>query len=282
MLSKIGEQYAIFAVLHFAAGPPDLAAILHVDRRGDAADAIAMLDEMLPPSWHDALDDVICAPEIAALDHFLTSEAAAGKVIYPAPAHWFRALALTPLNAVRVVILGQDPYHGPDQAHGLSFSVQPGVRIPPSLRNIYKEMESDLAISPAKHGFLEHWAQQGVLLLNAVLTVESGKAASHQKRGWEALTDAIIAAVNREAEPSAFLLWGAHAQKKAALIDTVEQGGRHRILAAPHPSPLSAYQGFFGSRPFSQANAFLGQQGRGAIDWQIPSNSPEMIDLFDH
>jgi uracil-DNA glycosylase len=167
---------------------------------------------------------------------------------------------------VRVVILGQDPYHGAGQAHGLCFSVKPGVRVPPSLMNIYKELRSDLGIAPATHGFLESWARQGVLLLNAVLTVEGGQAASHAGRGWEAFTDAVIAAVNARETPTVFLLWGAHAQKKAASVDT----GRHLVLRAAHPSPLSAHGGFFGCRHFSKANAFLEAHSHARIDWRLP------------
>lgn len=205
-----------------------------------------------------------------ALEAFLDAEQTAGTAIFPARADWFRALALTPPDAVRVVILGQDPYHGPGQAHGLSFSVQDGVRIPPSLRNIYKELAADLGIAPARHGLLEHWATQGVLLLNAVLTVRMGAAASHQKRGWERFTDAVIRVVAESSEPTVFLLWGAHAQKKAAFVEDVTQGGRHLVLKAAHPSPLSAHTGFFGSGPFSAANAFLMAHERGAIDWALP------------
>jgi uracil-DNA glycosylase len=168
---------------------------------------------------------------------------------------------------VRVVILGQDPYHGEGQAHGLCFSVQPGVRTPPSLVNIYKEMQEDLGIPPARHGFLEHWAKQGVLLLNSVLTVEMGRAASHQGRGWERFTDAVIRAVNEQEKPVVFILWGSYAQKKAAFVDR----DRHLVLRSAHPSPLSAHNGFLGSRPFSKANAFLEQHGRQPIDWQLPA-----------
>ena len=169
-----------------------------------------------------------------------------------------------------MVILGQDPYHGPGQAHGLCFSVQPGVRTPPSLVNIYKEMASDLGIPPARHGYLKHWAEQGVLLLNNVLTVESGQAASHQGKGWEKFTDAAVAAVAADPAPKVFILWGSHAQRKAANVPGLGADGPHLILRAPHPSPLSAHNGFFGSRPFSQANAFLEAHGRGAIDWRLP------------
>jgi uracil-DNA glycosylase len=173
---------------------------------------------------------------------------------------------LTPLNEVRVVILGQDPYHGPGQAHGLCFSVQQGVRTPPSLVNIYKELEADLGIKPRHHGCLEHWAKQGVLLLNSVLTVERGLAASHSKRGWERFTDRIIARVNDKAEPVVFLLWGSYAQKKAAFVD----GSRHLVLKAAHPSPLSAHSGFLGCRHFSRSNAFLEERGLKPIEWALP------------
>ncbi|HYZ48656.1 MAG TPA: uracil-DNA glycosylase, partial [Sphingomonas sp.] len=194
-----------------------------------------MGDVKLHPSWLAPLGGEFADPYMAGLKQFLLAEKAAGKRIFPAGGEWFRALDLTPLEDVRVVILGQDPYHGPGQAHGLCFSVRPGTRIPPSLVNIYKELESDLGIPPARHGFLEHWAQQGVLLLNAVLTVEMGMAASHQGRGWERFTDAVVRLVNARAEPVVFLLWGSHAQKKAAFVD----GSRHLVLKAPHPSPLS-------------------------------------------
>jgi uracil-DNA glycosylase len=217
-------------------------------------------------SWRAPLADLFASPGMQALKAFLASERAAGKIIYPRPSEWFAALDHTPLDAVRVVILGQDPYHGPGQAHGLAFSVRPGVRVPPSLVNIYKELDADLGIPSARHGHLVHWAEQGVLLLNNVLTVEDGQAASHQGRGWEAFTDAVVALVNARAAPAVFLLWGSHAQKKAARVD----GTRHLILKAPHPSPLSAYTGFFGCRHFSQANAFLEAKGMAAIDWALP------------
>jgi len=224
----------------------------------------------LHPSWLAPLGSEFEQDYMAALRAFLVAEKAAGKRIFPRGPEWFRALDLTPLEDVRVVILGQDPYHGPGQAHGLCFSVQPGTRIPPSLVNIYKEMESDLGIPPARHGFLEHWAKQGVLLLNAVLTVEMGRAASHQGRGWERFTDAVIRLVNERARPAVFMLWGSHAQKKAAFVDSIERGGRHLVLRAPHPSPLSAHTGFFGSRHFSQANDFLRSRGEKPIDWALP------------
>lgn len=224
----------------------------------------------LHPSWLAPLKGEFEAPYMAALREFLVAEKAAGKRIFPAGSEWFRALDLTPLEQVRVVILGQDPYHGEGQAHGLCFSVKHGVRTPPSLVNIYKEMESDLGIPPARHGFLEHWAQQGVLLLNSVLTVQMGNAASHQGRGWEKFTDAVIRLVNARAEPVVFMLWGSHAQKKAAFVDSVDRGGRHLVLKSVHPSPLSAYGGFFGSKPFSKANAFLESRGMAPIDWRLP------------
>jgi uracil-DNA glycosylase len=205
-----------------------------------------------------------------ALKDFLTGEKAAGKRIFPKGGEWFRALDLTPLDTVRVVILGQDPYHGPGQAHGLAFSVRPGTPPPPSLVNIYKELQSDLGIPPARHGYLEHWARQGVLLLNSVLTVQMGLAASHRDRGWERFTDAVIRLVNAKPEPVVFILWGAYAQKKAAFVDSVDKGGRHLVLKSPHPSPLSAHNGFFGSRPFSKANAFLAEHNPPPIDWQLP------------
>ncbi len=220
----------------------------------------------LHDSWRTPLAAHFASAEMQALKAFLAAERAAGKIIHPRPADWFAALDLTPLDQVRVVILGQDPYHGPGQAHGLAFSVQPGVRVPPSLRNIYKELHTDLGIAPAPHGHLVHWAQQGVLLLNSVLTVEEGQAASHQKRGWEGFTDAVIALIAAQSRPVVFLLWGAHAQKKAGHVNSA----RHLILTSAHPSPLSAHTGFLGSRPFSQANAFLEAHGMPPVDWALP------------
>nr|CAD6618547.1 uracil-DNA glycosylase [Rhizobium sp. TCK] len=220
----------------------------------------------LEESWRQALAPEFGNPYMSELRRFLMSEKEAGKRIFPKAGEYFRALNLTPLDQVKVVILGQDPYHGLGQAHGLCFSVQPGVRIPPSLVNIYKELQSDLGIPPASHGFLEHWARQGVLLLNSVLTVEEAQAASHQGRGWERFTDAVIRAVNERCDGVVFLLWGSYAQKKAAFVDR----DRHLVLRAPHPSPLSAHNGFFGSRHFSQANAFLVSKGRQPIDWKLP------------
>ena len=224
--------------------------------------------DAVPTSWRAALEPVLSTPEARRLGGFLSTEEAAGKHIYPPRGERLAALALTPLDSVKVVILGQDPYHGAGQAHGLAFSVREGVRVPPSLVNIYKELQADLGIPPASHGNLSSWARQGVLLLNNALTVEEARAGSHQKMGWEAITDACVAAVAARAEPCVFLLWGSHAQKKAARVPGL-MDGRHLVLQSPHPSPLSAYAGFFGSRPFSQANAFLEARGRGAIDWRV-------------
>jgi uracil-DNA glycosylase len=229
-----------------------------------------MTDPRIDPSWLEPLREEFAGPGMAALRTFLKGEKAAGKRIFPHSSDWFRAPELTPLPDVRVVILGQDPYHGEGQAHGLCFSVRPGVKPPPSLLNIYKELATDCGIAPATHGFLEHWATQGVLLLNSVMTVESGQAGSHQNRGWERFTDAIVRLVAAKPDPVVFLLWGAYAQKKAAFVQDEAAGGRHLVLKAPHPSPLSAHNGWFGSRPFSQANAFLERHGRGTIDWALP------------
>lgn len=224
----------------------------------------------LDPSWAEPLAELFASPLMAELRAFLLAQKAQGKRIFPKGSEYFRALDLTPLGRVRVVILGQDPYHGEGQAHGLCFSVQRGVRPPPSLKNIYKEMKADLGLDPPAHGNLSHWAEQGVLLLNSVLTVEMGQAASHQGKGWEKFTDAVIALVARQERPIVFILWGAYAQKKAAFVQDVSQGGRHCVIRSAHPSPLSAHNGFFGSRPFSRANAFLESRGEAPIDWKIP------------
>ncbi|HSI18402.1 MAG TPA: uracil-DNA glycosylase [Sphingomonas sp.] len=232
----------------------------------EPASSAVRLDE----SWRTPLAGEFAQAYMQALKDFLLAEKAAGKQIYPKGAEYFRALDLTPLDKVRVVILGQDPYHGPGQAHGLCFSVRPGVPPPPSLVNIYKEMHADLGIERARHGFLEHWARQGVLLLNSVLTVENGRAASHRERGWEKFTDAVIRLVAARRDPVVFILWGSYAQKKAAFVEDVARGGRHLVLKAPHPSPLSAHAGFFGSKPFSRTNAFLESHGSAPIDWQLP------------
>lgn len=220
----------------------------------------------LDDSWKQALSAEFASPYMQKLKDFLLAEKNAGKQIFPKGAEYFRALDLTPLPEVKVVILGQDPYHGAGQAHGLCFSVQPGVRTPPSLVNIYKELQSDLGIAPVQHGFLESWARQGVLLLNSVLTVEEARAASHQGQGWEKFTDAIIRRVNDECDGVVFLLWGAYAQKKAAFVDQA----KHLVLKSPHPSPLSAHNGFFGNHHFSKANEFLISRGKQPIDWQLP------------
>lgn len=228
------------------------------------ADTIALSD-----SWKDPLLPEFSSAYMASLREFLVQEKAAGKRIFPKGSEWFRALDLTPLEDVRVVILGQDPYHGEGQAHGLCFSVKPGVRPPPSLVNIYKEIESDLGIRPVAHGFLEHWARQGVLLLNAVLTVEKGQPASHQGKGWERFTDAIIRLINARETPVVFMLWGNYAQRKAEFVDA----SRHLVLKAAHPSPFSAHNGFLGCRHFSQANAFLESKGLPPIDWALPASA---------
>jgi len=235
-----------------------------------------MPDVKLHPDWLARIGGEFEQPYMAALKQFLGDERAKGKAIYPRPRDWFAALDATSPQDVRVFILGQDPYHGPGQAHGLCFSVQPGVRVPPSLVNIYKEMQSDLGIARASHGYLAHWAGQGVLLLNNVLTVEAGQAASHQGKGWEKFTDAVVASVASDPAPKVFILWGSHAQKKAANVAALGAGSPHLILRAPHPSPLSAHNGFFGSRPFSQANDFLEAHGRGAIDWHLP-DAPDLL-----
>lgn len=235
---------------------------------GPEGSATLVTAETVPPSWRSALDPVLALPQSRKLGGFLTAEEAAGKAIYPPRGTRLAALALTPLDAVKVVILGQDPYHGPGQAHGLCFSVQKGVKVPPSLVNIYKEIEADLGHSRPMHGNLESWARQGVLLLNNALTVEDGRAGSHQNMGWEAITDAAVAAVATKAEPCVFLLWGNHARRKAERVPGLI-GGHHLVLTAPHPSPLSAHAGFLGCRHFSKANAFLEANGRGAIDWQV-------------
>ncbi|GAA3976372.1 uracil-DNA glycosylase [Allohahella marinimesophila] len=216
------------------------------------------------PGYEPHLRQVLSQDSSRALENFLIAEEQQGKLIYPAFDNCFAALRHSPFDTTRVVILGQDPYHGPGQAHGLSFSVPPGVAVPPSLRNIYKELGSDLGLKPdAGFGCLESWADQGVLLLNAVLTVEGGQAASHAGRGWEPVTDAIVTALNEHRSGLVFLLWGSYAQKKAAAVDTT----RHLVLKAPHPSPLSAHRGFLGCRHFSAANEYIERKGGRAIDW---------------
>ena len=223
----------------------------------------------LEASWKSRLGDVFKDPRMQALGEFLRAQKTAGKVIYPPGARIFAALDSTPFDRVKVVILGQDPYHGPGQAHGLCFSVPHGIPVPPSLVNIYREIERDLGIAPPRHGCLDAWAGQGVLLLNAVLTVERGQAGSHQNKGWEYFTDACIEALDREREHLVFLLWGSYAQAKGRLID----GKRHRILKAPHPSPLSAHRGFLGCGHFSSTNQYLEETGQTPIDWQLAADN---------
>lgn len=220
----------------------------------------------IPPSWQTVLAPVLATPQSHALGALLREEERAGVVIYPPRGQRLAALALTPLDAVRVVIIGQDPYHNPGQAHGLAFSVPDGVRPPPSLANIYKELHADIGLPIPAHGNLTRWAQQGVLLLNNALTVRENQPGSHQKIGWEPITDALLAAAAARSAPCVFMLWGSHAQKKAARVAGLADAG-HLILEATHPSPLSAYKGFLGCRHFSRANRFLTEQGRGAIDW---------------
>lgn len=224
--------------------------------------------DAVPESWRSALSPVLTTAKSRALGAFLRAEEEAGKAIYPPRGTRLAALELTPLEAVKVVVLGQDPYHGPGQAHGLSFSVQDGVKVPPSLGNMFKELESDLGLPRAATGNLSPWARQGVLLLNAVLTVEDARPASHQGKGWEEITDAVVAAVAAKADPCVFLLWGGHARKKALSVPGLTDG-HHLVLTAPHPSPLSAHSGFLGCRHFSQTNAFLAANGRGAVDWRL-------------
>ncbi len=223
-------------------------------------------NEALPADWQQALATAFKQPSMQALQAFLAAETAAGKLILPPAAQRFNALHSTPLARVKVVILGQDPYPTPGHAHGLSFSVQAGVTpLPRSLSNINKELHSDLGIDNSHSGCLQPWAQQGVLLLNTVLSVAAGQAGSHQKRGWEAFTDAVISCINQQAQASVFILWGKQAQQKTALINQE----KHAIIASAHPSPLSARRGFFGSQPFSRTNQWLQQQGREPIDWAL-------------
>jgi len=220
----------------------------------------------LDASWKEKLAPVFDSPALNSLREFLRAEKAAGKHIFPPGPQIFAALDATPFDQVKVVILGQDPYHGPGQAHGLCFSVLPGVPPPPSLANIFTELGRDLGVPRPDHGCLASWARQGVLLLNTVLTVEQGRAGSHQGKGWEALTDAIVDVLNREREGLVFLLWGSPAQAKGRQIDA----SRHLVLKSVHPSPLSAHRGFFGSGHFSKANAWLADHGQAPIDWALP------------
>jgi len=238
----------------------------------------------LSPSWQAILSQEFDQPYMQALIKFLQSEQNAGKQILPPQDHWFNALNSTPFEAVKVVILGQDPYPTPGHAHGLCFSVQPDVKpLPKSLLNINKELLSDLNIDNSQNGCLQPWAEQGVLLINAVLTVEAGQANSHQNQGWELFTDAIIQAVNNQKQHCVFILWGSYAQKKGRYIDRE----KHLVLESVHPSPLSAYRGFFGSQPFSKTNAYLQAHGLQEINWQLPplnaslnKASPQQASLF--
>ncbi|NZA25253.1 uracil-DNA glycosylase [Luteimonas sp. SJ-92] len=220
----------------------------------------------LEPTWKARVGDYLLRPEMRELSAFLRQRKAAGARIYPPGPEIFAAFDATPFDAVRVVILGQDPYHGPGQAHGLCFSVRPGVPVPPSLQNMFKEIERDLGIAPPGHGCLLPWAHRGVLLLNAVLTVEQGRAGAHQGRGWEAFTDHAVETLGREREGLVFMLWGSYAQKKGAVIDA----RRHRVLRTTHPSPLSAHRGFLGCGHFSAANDYLVRTGAAPIDWSLP------------
>lgn len=223
-------------------------------------------DVKLEASWKARLGEYFQRPDMRVLGDFLRAEKRAGKAVFPPGREIFAAFEYTPFDAVKVVILGQDPYHGPGQAHGLCFSVRPGVRVPPSLANIFREIERDLGIAPPDHGCLTSWARRGVLLLNSVLTVERGRAGAHRGRGWEAFTDAVIGELNRGRDDLVFLLWGSYAQAKGRLID----GHRHHVLRAPHPSPLSAHRGFLGCGHFSAANRFLEEHGREPVDWSLP------------
>ena len=228
----------------------------------------------LEPSWKARIGDWLLRPEMRELSAFLRQRKAAGAHVFPPGPQIFAAFDATPFEQVKVVVLGQDPYHGYGQAHGLSFSVMPGVPVPPSLLNIYKEIEADLGLPRPDHGCLLPWAQRGVLLLNAVLTVEESAAGSHQGRGWEGFTDHVVETLNQQREGLVFLLWGAYAQKKGKVIDT----RRHRVLRAPHPSPLSAHRGFLGCGHFSAANEYLRRTGQTAIDWSLPPRAALGID----
>jgi uracil-DNA glycosylase len=220
---------------------------------------------MATTDWNPVLRAELDKPYWRELQEFVRDERRHGEV-FPPHQDVFAALHLTPYAEVKVLILGQDPYHGPGQAHGLCFSVRPGVEVPPSLRNVYTELEADLGIVPPGHGCLEAWARQGVLLLNATLTVRANRAGSHQGKGWERFTDEVIRAVNAKPERVVFILWGSYARRKKELIDL----GRHAVIESPHPSPLSAHRGFFGSRPFSRANRALEEAGREPVDWRLP------------
>ncbi|WP_373777377.1 uracil-DNA glycosylase [Glaesserella sp.] len=217
-------------------------------------------------TWKEAIGDEKSQPYFQQILQYVQNERTNGKIIYPPQQEVFSAFSLTEFGDVKVVILGQDPYHGPNQAHGLSFSVKPGIAPPPSLVNMYKELAQDVGFQIPNHGYLIDWAKQGVLMLNTVLTVEQGRAHSHANIGWERFTDKVIHQLNQHRENIVFLLWGSHAQKKGQFIDR----RRHCVLTAPHPSPLSAHRGFLGCRHFSKANEYLRSQGIGEIHWQLP------------
>lgn len=236
-------------------------------QKSDAEKQAILARVKMPEDWKLALADELTSQNMDNLREFLRQEYSAGKTIYPKGSQMFNAFNLTPLSEVKVVILGQDPYHGPGQAMGLSFSVPKIIPKPPSLNNILKEMADDIGTVPSRHGDLTHWAKQGVLLLNASLTVEEGDAGSHQGKGWEQFTDAVIDVINKQTEHTVFILWGSKAKLKGKFIDT----DKHLILSAVHPSPLAANRGgFFGTKPFSKANEYLMQHGKSAIDWQLP------------
>lgn len=224
--------------------------------------------EPIGGSWQPLLGPELQKNYMGELRQFLKQEYSSGKTIFPQKKSYFAAFHATDLKDVKVVIIGQDPYHGRGQAHGLSFSVPPEVPPPPSLVNIYKELEADLGVERSSHGYLKSWAEQGVLLLNSVLTVEEGKAASHRKKGWELFTDRVIEVLNDRERPMVFMLWGSYAQKKAEFVDEK----KHLVLKAPHPSPLSAHRGFFGCKHFSQANEFLIENQWAPVDWELPQD----------
>jgi uracil-DNA glycosylase len=241
-----------------------------VSAAGEASGSAAGEDRIrLEPSWKARVGDYLARPEMRELSGLLRERRASGARIYPPGPRIFAAFDATPFDDVRVVVLGQDPYHGPGQAHGLCFSVLPGVPVPPSLGNMYKEIQRDLGIAPPDHGCLLPWAQRGVLLLNAVLTVEQGKAGAHQGKGWEGFTDHVVETLNHEREGLVFLLWGSYAQAKGRVIDP----RRHKVLRTTHPSPLSAHRGFTGSGHFSAANDYLRRRGMGEIDWSLPARA---------
>ncbi|WP_304250165.1 uracil-DNA glycosylase [Limosilactobacillus gastricus] len=228
------------------------------------------MQDLIHNDWWPVLKNVFETPAYQQLREFLINEYQT-QTVYPPAEDIFNAFRWTPYSQVKVVILGQDPYHGPGQAHGCSFSVRPGVPLPPSLKNIYQELTTDVGAQPVHHGYLKSWADQGVLLLNAVLTVRSGQANSHRGMGWETITDAAIQALSQRPQPVVFILWGRSAQAKERLIDL----SRNYVITSAHPSPLSAYRGFFGSRPFSRANLALQSWGVEPIDWQLPMNVTE-------